>query len=155
MADYLATILVKMKKDAGKTGVAQQLSITEKDIEKRKEIKEVGYNSIIAYLTEGKNVEGLLLSLEHKIEIPKERAISAANEIAESCYKDPFGTFMDLAGKIGEIEIVSAEKPGAQELALTDKLETAVLTTYRKYGLIAEAESLESRRKMKNCLSIR
>ncbi len=140
---------------SAKTSNPSNTIITEKDVEKRK--KEARYNSIIDYLAKGKNVEGLLLSLEYKIEIPENQAINAANEIAKACYDDPYGTFMDLAGKIRlrSIELVSGEKPGTQELVLNDKLEAAVLTTYRKYGLIADAERLESRRKSVNSWSMK
>lgn len=150
---YIYAVLPKSAKDSKLSNSAS--IITEKDIEKRK--KDAKSNSIINYLAEGKNVEALLLSLEYKIEIPKRQAIDAANEIAKSCYDDPFGTFMDIAGKIRirNMELVSNEKPGTQELVLGEKLEAAVLTTYRKYGLITEAERLESRRKSVNSWSMK
>ncbi|MBU3957802.1 MAG: hypothetical protein KKB25_01885, partial [Nanoarchaeota archaeon] len=53
------------------------------------------------------------------------------------------------------IELISDEKEGAQELVLGSRLEAAVLTTYRKYGLIADAEKLESRIKSKNGWSMK
>ncbi len=147
---YLYAVLPKLDLKSNSAFI-----ITEKDIKKRE--KDVKYNSTIDYLAKGKNVEALLLSLEYKIEIPKKRAIDAAHEIAKACYEDPFGTFMDIAGeiRIRSNELVSNEKPGTQELVLIDKLEAAVLTTYRKYGLIADAERLESRIKSKNSLSMK
>lgn len=151
MADICSLLISqKQKSGAGKTCVVQQPFITEIDIETWK--GNAKYNSTIDYLAKDKNVEALLLSLEYGIEIPKKRAIAAANEIAKSCYDDAFGTFMDIAREIRtrSMELVSNEPLGAQELVLSHKLESAVLTTYRKYGLIADAEKLESRIKSMN-----
>ncbi|MFZ3077779.1 MAG: hypothetical protein WA139_04945 [Candidatus Aenigmatarchaeota archaeon] len=146
MADIYA-IFSQMKSGAGKTGVVQQPSITEKDIEMRKiEMKHLKerekYNSIIDNLLEEKNVNALLLSTRYKIEIPKNYAIAAADTIANSCYDDAFGSAVNLAMKIGEFDSSS-------------ELEDAALSTYKKYGFDEKATELERYFKQKYSISIR